>query len=499
MAFVGIALSTSCTSDMLETTPTTSVSADGVLKSATTAMTPLNGIYRSMYTAGWTTTGNTHQAFGISAYAIMADVMGEDFVQKASGSGWFWYDCVYDVKDAYRSSSWRSYDLWNAYYGWIANANYIIAAHEEMEGTEADVSYVVGNAYAIRAYSYYGLAEMFARTYIGHENDPCVPIYTEPTSKDTQGQPRSTVKAVYERITEDINKAVELLEKNKSNSDPSHLDYYAAHGIRARIALTMNEWDTAAKSAEIARSASIIGSKDDLMGGMNDVSKGNVIWGAAIKDDQSGMYAGFFTHLDADADKYGASAPKVINTQLYALMGENDVRRGWWDVEGDPAYQQEKFKFADKATWTGDYIWMRAEEMLLIQAEAACRLGQEDRARELLMELMSKRDEDYEVKKTGKDLGALTTDMTGSLLEEIIIQRRIELWGEYGRIFDIRRLKQGFKRTEAMGWAKSALIEGTNTWNPESYAWVMTIPQAEFDGNINMEFPKDQNPVDDGI
>ena len=29
------------------------------------------------------------------------------------------------------------------------------------------------------------------------------------------------------------------------------------------------------------------------------------------------------------------------------------------------------------------------------------------------------------------------------LLEEIIIQRRIELWGEFGRIYDIRRLKQG--------------------------------------------------------
>lgn len=44
-------------------------------------------------------------------------------------------------------------------------------------------------------------------------------------------------------------------------------------------------------------------------------------------------------------------------------------------------------------------------------------------------------------------MGKLTSDYTGSLLEEIIIQRRIELWGEFGRIYDIRRLKQGFKRT----------------------------------------------------
>ncbi len=49
------------------------------------------------------------------------------------------------------------------------------------------------------------------------------------------------------------------------------------------------------------------------------------------------------------------------------------------------------------------------------------------------------------------------------LSEEIIIQRRIELWGEYGRVYDIRRLEQGFTRTTEMGWPTAALIAGTNT------------------------------------
>ncbi|HBG54538.1 MAG TPA: RagB/SusD family nutrient uptake outer membrane protein, partial [Rikenellaceae bacterium] len=96
-------------------------------------------------------------------------------------------------------------------------------------------------------------------------------------------------------------------------------------------------------------------------------------------------------------------------------------------------------------------------------------------------------------------LGALTSDETGSLLEEILIQRRIELWGEYGRIYDIRRLKQGFTRTAAMGWPTAALITGRNTQNPNSYAWVLTIPQAEFDGNKNLDQTVDQNPMDDGV
>jgi len=33
--------------------------------------------------------------------------------------------------------------------------------------------------------------------------------------------------------------------------------------------------------------------------------------------------------------------------------------------------------------------------------------------------------------------------------------------------------------------------------DPASYLWVLTIPQAEFDGNVNMDINKDQNPVGD--
>ncbi|MBR2084933.1 MAG: RagB/SusD family nutrient uptake outer membrane protein, partial [Muribaculaceae bacterium] len=77
-----------------------------------------------MRTPGWSTTGNTHQCFGITAYNLMAEVMGDDMIMGAQGSGWFWFDATYNVKSRYVYTSWRSYDLWNAYYTWIANANY---------------------------------------------------------------------------------------------------------------------------------------------------------------------------------------------------------------------------------------------------------------------------------------------------------------------------------------------------------------------------------------
>ena len=81
--------------------------------------------------------------------------------------------------------------------------------------------------------------------------------------------------------------------------------------------------------------------------------------------------------------------------------------------------------------------------------------------------------------------------MTGSLLEEILLQRRIELWGEFGRIYDIKRLRQGFVRTAEMGHPAAALLPSLKLSDPESFDWVLTIPQAEIDANPYIV----QNPV----
>ena len=89
--FVGLMACTtlsSCLESSLDTAPTDSMSGTGLLATANAALVPLNGLYRSMYSA-WSPTGNTHQCFGISAYNLAGDVMGDDHIMSASGSGWF--------------------------------------------------------------------------------------------------------------------------------------------------------------------------------------------------------------------------------------------------------------------------------------------------------------------------------------------------------------------------------------------------------------------------
>lgn len=507
---------TSCGDDYLNTSPTKSVSNEGLMENASSAMVPLNGIYRSMYSGGWAVTGNKQQSAGICGYNLMADCMGDDMVWVADGSGWYSFDAKYSVKSRYTSSMWRSYDLWYAGYIWVANANYIIEAENTMAGSVADVSNVIGQAYAIRAYAYFMLSQQFARTYKGHENEKCIPLYTKATFAGTTGQPRATNEEVYTQILSDINRAIELLENATARTNKSHIDYAVANQLKARICMVMNDWQGASDASKAAIEHTSAELTKDVTGGMNNINQSDVMWGAAISADQAEGWGSFLSHLDvvsfigSEDQMYGVSAPKKINKSLYDSMGENDVRRAWWlpeqtDVWGnnaDNTYVQNKFRFSDLSNYMGDMLWMRIEECYLTRAEAECRLGHDTEAQNLLKKFMSYRDENFTTTKVGTGLGALTSDSNSSLLAEIIKHRRIELWGEGHRIYDIKRLKQGFIRTKEDGWGEAYLVS-TNatvrTDNPETYGWVLTIPQAEFDGNINMDAVADQNPVGSGL
>lgn len=495
----------------LEFQPTDSGSGEDLLKSATTAVTIVDGIYRTMWTAGWSTGGNAHQCFGISAYNIALESMADDFIMQSQGNGWFWYDHCYNVKSFYTSDSFRPYDVWNANYTWISNANYVISAEKTMTGSEVDVDYVLGNAYAIRALSYFNLANWFARPpYSALQekfrwSDPCVPIYTEPTGKDFVGKKRENLETVFAQINSDLDTAIDLLEKGDASvlgGTKSHISYYVALGIKARVALAAGNWETAlAASEKIIKSEEYsIGGASELMNGMNSLSASNVMWGAGIENtEQAGGYASFFAHMDNVDGAYAQSAPKLINSSLYKQIRPGDIRRAWWDPDDkESPYISKKFKFTNVAAWLGDYIYMRVEEFYFDAAEAALRLGDKDKAVRYLNAVMQKRDATFDASSLdGTMLGSLTTSWTGSLLENILVQKRIELWGEFGRLVDVRRLGQGIDRKTSDGFAEECIStmsgNGINLTNPDTYDWVMTIPQDEINNNPNIN-EEDQNP-----
>lgn len=495
MAFAALTF-TACDQELLNTNPTDAVSGDTVFTDTEGGLMALNGTIRFFWRWGQTTTGNYHQCFGPQSYNLMADLMGEDMVMAAQGSGWFWYDYLYDVKDAINSTTWRPYDAWNYYFTLISNVNYIIDAAEQMEGDPALVNYIVGNAYAFRAYAYAYAGMLYARSYIGHEDRLCIPIYTEPTVAGTQGKPRATNREVFAQAMSDIDQAISLIGEYKQQH-PSHFDKYVANGLKARIALYMGDYQKAHDAAVIAVKGGDFAFNKDFH--YNDAFDKSVLWGAEVIEAQGTTNPQFLAHMDIAFGGYGARARKCCSAWLYDKMSENDGRRSWWSYEvladgTTKGYQQYKFLFKDaSAPQTGaDHIFMRAPEMQLIIAETACRLGNESEAKTALNALMKTRDASYDCSnKSGTALGALTTDMTGSLLEEILLQRRIELWGEFGRVYDIKRLRQGFVRTTDMGHPIAGLLTSLHTDDPESFDWVMTIPAKEYNANKYIL----QNPV----
>jgi hypothetical protein len=72
-----------------------------------------------------------------------------------------------------------------------------------------------------------------------------------------------------------------------------------------------------------------------------------------------------------------------------------------------------------------------------------------------------------------------------------LFQRRVELWSELPRIFDLQRLGLGYTR-DYTGSNQTQKVVGKDTGAGSKY-FILPIPQAEIDGNANIN-SSDQNP-----
>ena len=514
-----------CSEDDLETAPTDSVTGPVLFATVDGAQVAMNGVYRMLFTAGWTTS-NEHQNFGIMSTKMYTSLMGEDFLQDAQGNGWFYFDYLYDVNRRYTSSAWRPYATWNFYYTLISNANYIIAEEEQLaeSGDPIMVDNIMAQALTMRAYAYFQLIQSYQHTYKGNESAPGVPLYTEPTTAASEGKGRGTVEEVYTQINADLTDAIDKFSGNKGlQAHKSHFDYYIANAIKANVALVQNKWGEAATHAKEALKKTGLTQRGDLESGFNSVNMSGVMWGSEIIADQSGIYASFFAHMDARANRYARSSRKCIYNWLYDQISNQDLRKKWWldpnrvltekeQEEEDELreeypeffvdYSQRKFLYDEIDTDMGDYIYMRAEEMQLVLAEALChdnKFSEAKTALETLLKLRYPADYDWAANSPIKDATMSKDHTMGSigsaktLMDHILLQRRIELWGESERIFDIQRLKMGFDRT-APNSNHSQPNVGFDTTKPQQNNFILAIPQKEFDGNPNMG-PADQNPI----
>lgn len=471
----------SCKKDFLDTKPNSSTILDPQIRELANAPGGLTkiadpsikGMYAFMHQ--YATYSSNHDDFGQKAVDLGLDLMTEDMVQ--SVHHWFGFDYLIDNREAtYR----RTHFLWNFYYSLIYSANDIIDKIDP-NTTEAALKFDLGQALAIRAYSHFYLVQLFQNTYKGHEGALGVPVYT--SNETLEGKPRSTVAEVYDQIQSDLNAAIPLLQ-GFSRTSKEAIDQSVVYGMQARVYLSMEKWMEAEQAANAALAGYSLMSNADYKAGFSNINNSEWMWGADINSESTTIYASFFSMMDNTTPGYAGALGvyKLISKKLYDQIPATDVRKQVFNdpastINADlPGYAQ--LKFIDPGGFTGDYVYMRVAEMYLIKAEAQARQNKDQDAQQTLYTLISNRDAGY-VKSTN----------TGqALIDEIILQKRIELWGEGITFLDIKRLKEGINRTGSNHRSDATLVIPA-----EDPKLTYKIPQREFETNLNMPASQ-QNP-----
>lgn len=486
-------LTTSCSD--LDTNPSGSTMSDGQLNEVlaqdpSKLKSEVSGMYANMIEYGaitqWYGTGQPrHYDFGYASTMMMMDASGQD--EPSQVSGYNWYNKPLRFVDRTANSE-TTYFIWNQCYKNIKVANDVLKSVDLENLSDVAKSYV-GQAYAMRAFEYFTLIQIYQFSYKGHEDAAGVPIVTEKTAEaEANNNPRAAVKDVYKQIMDDLNTAIDYL--TDSRSAKSEINRQVAYGLRARVNLVMQNWSDAAADAKKAAEGYTPLSKDAAAApGFNDVSASNWIWGNIVDESNDIVQSGIlnFPSMMCSFTGNGYSptyACRMINSKLWKEIPSTDVRKGWWIDENlnspivNPKYvvhQEDEdedgnvVKYLAVYNQTGDEVaditepytnvkfgayknqygnelnacdipLMRVEEMILIQAEATAMGGNVEEGKRILENFVrTYRDPSYTCNATTAE----------GVQDAVWFQRRVELWGEGFSFTDLLRLKKPLDRTGA--------------------------------------------------
>ena len=484
-------LTTSCSD--LDTNPSGSTMGNGQLNEVlaqdpSKLKSEVSGMYANMIEYGAITQwygSARHYDFGYASTMMMMDASGQD--EPSQVSGYNWYNKPLRFVDRTANSE-TTYFIWNQCYKNIKVANDVLKSVDLENLSDVAKSYV-GQAYAMRAFEYFTLIQIYQFSYKGHEDAAGVPIVTEKTAEaEANNNPRAAVKDVYKQIMDDLNTAIDYL--TDSRSAKSEINRQVAYGLRARVNLVMQNWSDAAADAKKAAEGYTPLSKDAAAApGFNDVSASNWIWGNIVDESNDIVQSGIlnFPSMMCSFTGNGYSptyACRMINSKLWKEIPSTDVRKGWWIDENlnspivNPKYvvhQEDEdedgnvVKYLAVYNQTGDEVaditepytnvkfgayknqygnelnacdipLMRVEEMILIQAEATAMGGNVEEGKRILENFVrTYRDPSYTCNATTAE----------GVQDAVWFQRRVELWGEGFSFTDLLRLKKPLDRTGA--------------------------------------------------
>jgi hypothetical protein len=436
--------------DILEVEPTTQVDAENAMKNKRGVEATMNGIY------------DEYQSAALAQdLIIFGDLAADNLIHIGSKKE---YKQISDNRILPDNVYVEGY--WNSLYDAINRINYMISEISNVEDlSEEDLAYYKGQAYFMRAFSYFNLVKYFGG----------VPLRKEPVNSvapEVLNIGRATEEETYTFILDDLEKAEGFFEvKNPQTASLANL--YAVKALRARLSLYREQWTEAYVNARKVINSGEYALLDSAnypkLFGEEENSEVIFQIDFSASDDVNAMAD--WTQEEgrfevAAWDSYDKESSIADEFKSY------DIRKDVTVAEGLNHYYCDKYN--DLENSSDNIIHFRLAEMYLICAEALNETGyvSDGPAFDYLNAVHMR-----------AGLDSLTSNHLGNQSEfrdAIQHERRLELAFEGHRYFDLVRT----------GRAANVLGDiGTLADNN----WLFPIPQSEIDVNQHEDMTQNGN------
>lgn len=467
---------TSCGDDFLDIQSEEAIPNEDFLLTLQDFQTAIIGGYSQMSLADW---------YG-RYMLLIPDIMGDDIKPNASanrGAAWAFYT------GGPTTDQDENQEFWQEIYQAVNVANSMINADfTPIASTQVAFDQVLGEAYALRALSYFDLVRLFSQPYTMNSGaSPGVPLVT---AFDKESRPaRNTVAEIYAQIVSDFQQSINLM----TGSSKTRFSRAAAQALLSRVYLYMGDYDNAETLATAVISTgghTLIDSakyaNQFLVGGSSEAifemtmtladNRGSDHIGGMYKETGYGDYlpAGDLLNLFSPGDVRNTTADlsdasKDNDIGLFAF--DTNLDGGIYSSPDNLGRRLNKWPSSGLELATDNVSIIRLSEVYLNRAEARMRKAAPDEVGALA---------DLNAIRQRAAPGVIFGALAGTaLLDEIMLERRRELFGEGHRIFDITRTGSNLTRTDCTAG------DACNIAFPND-RFIMAIPQVELDSNPNM-------------
>lgn len=430
------------------------------------------------------------------AYAV------EDF-SNIYGPAWLWniLSTDTDVESVYAGL-----------YAIISRCNFFLERIDAVKQQETDVDnltyldFYTGEVYTIRALCYSKLIECFCKAYDPDTAENELGVVLRSKYSEPEPMKRASLKASYEFVLEDLRHAEELLDNDYDSYNSLYATAAAAQALHARVALYMQDFQTAIdyaskvidnKAGIKLTDVSVISGSTTYLAYMWAYDWGTeIIWQIGYTSTSYGGALGqVFLNINRDYQNY---YPDYVPAQwvLDAYATDYDLRYSTY-------FQEVTTGYANGLTWpvlvkyfgnqeliASDKLYMycmpklfRLSEQYLIRAEAYCRLDTPNFA------AASKDLTALRQKRYSGGAGAITVS-ADNWLETISEERVRELYMEGFRLNDLKRWHMGFERTPQ----SCSLAEGSSLKiEADDPRFVWPIPRHELEAPGSEIEPNESN------